>query len=107
MASVTTTYKGDQETSCLTCASMQKNELKLIQGSQRILRSGLREEFDMNPVIFLQSVFWRINFSSAGKGMVDIANVRRWLLENEVGSPTLIVSCACNQKIVRRSCCAK
>jgi hypothetical protein len=37
---------------------MKENDLKLIQGSQRILRSGLREQFDMDPVIFLQSIFW-------------------------------------------------
>jgi hypothetical protein len=37
---------------------MKENDLKFIQGNQRILRSSLREQFGMNPVIFLQSIFW-------------------------------------------------
>ena len=50
---------GEQEISCLTCAGiMQKHELKLIQGLHSILRRGFGEQFNMNPVIFLQSIFW-------------------------------------------------
>ena len=36
----------------------RKTDLKLIQSLRRVLRSSPGEELDMNPVIFLQRVFW-------------------------------------------------
>ena len=43
---------------------MRKNDLKLIQSLRRILGSSPGEELDMNPVIFLQGVFWARNFNN-------------------------------------------
>jgi hypothetical protein len=42
---------------------MQKEILELIQGWHRILRSGVGEHLDMDPVVLLQSVFYPKNLN--------------------------------------------
>ena len=40
-----------------THANMRKHDLKFVQGLHRILRRSFGKKLDMNPVVFLQSMF--------------------------------------------------